>query len=121
MGEEYQSPLIVTGEVIFTPIERSGFVEQPTEVTDQFGRTSLETQRQWRDQKGFSLLQKIIFIDGRTGAQLHTENYTDETLYSSTQTTPPLSAYFELMDRRIPDFLNTLSSQRVRGTRFLLK
>ena len=121
MGEEYQSPLIVTGELLFTPIERSGYVEQPVDTVDQYGRHSSETVRQWVDRKGFSLTQKIIFIDGRTGIQLHTESYTDETLYGSQLNTPALSAYFELMDRRIPDFLNTLSSQRIRGIRYLLK
>ena len=121
LGEEYQSPLIVTGQVLFTEVERSGFVEEPRETIDNMGRKSVESVRQWRDRKGFSLSQKIIFIDGHTGAQLHSENYTDETLYSSSTNTPPLSAYFELMDKRIPDFLNTLTSQKIKGTRFLVK
>jgi hypothetical protein len=37
------------------------------------------------------------------------------------QNTPALSSYFELMDRFVPSFLNALSSQKVRGTRVLLK
>jgi hypothetical protein len=32
-----------------------------------------------------------------------------------------LSSYFELMDDVIPRFLNVLSTQKVRGTRVLLK
>jgi hypothetical protein len=121
LGEEFQGPLIVTGEILFVPIERSGFVETPQSTIDEFGRQTTQTTRVYRDQRGFSLTQKIIFIDGRTGVQLHTEEYTDETLYPSTQNTPALSAYFELMDRRIQDFLNTLSSQKIHGSRFLLK
>jgi hypothetical protein len=35
--------------------------------------------------------------------------------------TPALSSYFELMDKLIPSFLNALSTQKVRGTRILLK
>jgi hypothetical protein len=42
-------------------------------------------------------------------------------LYPSTQNTPALSAYFELMDKLLPAFLNTLSTQKIRGTRFLVK
>ena len=34
---------------------------------------------------------------------------------------PPLSSYFELMDRLVPNFLSALSSQKVRGLRVLLK
>ena len=36
-----------------------------------------------------------------------------------TRQTPALSSYFELMDRLIPSFLSTLSSQKVKGTRIL--
>jgi hypothetical protein len=35
--------------------------------------------------------------------------------------TPALSAYFELMDKLLPGFLSTLSTQRIRGTRTLIK
>ena len=38
-----------------------------------------------------------------------------------TSTTPALSSYFELMDRLIPNFLSTLSSQKIKGTRVLLQ
>jgi hypothetical protein len=34
---------------------------------------------------------------------------------------PALSSYFELMDRVIPAFLGTLASQKIRGTRVLLR
>ena len=37
------------------------------------------------------------------------------------QNVPALSSYFELMDDVIPRFLNVLSTQKVRGTRVLLK
>ena len=64
---------------------------------------------------------KFIFIDGRTGAQLYSETYHEESLYPSTQNTPALSSYFELMDKLLPSFLNTLSTQKIRGSRVLLK
>src|SRR5512134_887775 len=38
IGEEYQNPLIVTGTVLFTPHQASGFVMDNREVYDQFGR-----------------------------------------------------------------------------------
>jgi len=40
---------------------------------------------------------------------------------TSTQNTPALSAYFELMDKVLPSFLTTLNTQRIRGTRILIK
>jgi hypothetical protein len=42
-------------------------------------------------------------------------------LYSAQTNTPALSSYFELMDRLIPSFLSTLSSQKIKGTRILLQ
>ena len=121
IGEEYQNPLIVTGVVYFTDINKSGIVESPREVLDPMGRRQVVSVRQWMDRKGFAIAPKFIFIDGRTGTQLYSDSYREETLYSAAQNTPALSSYFELMDRLIPGFLNTLSSQKIKSTRVLLK
>ena len=72
------------------------------------------------ERKGFSLDGRFIFIDGRSGATLHSESFNEQILYNANQTTPALSSYFELMDRLIPSFLSTLSSQKIKGTRILL-
>jgi hypothetical protein len=45
----------------------------------------------------------------------------EEILYSAQTNTPALSSYFELMDKMLPSFLSTLSMQKIRGTRVLLK
>jgi hypothetical protein len=121
IGEEYQSPLIVTGTVMFTPHQRSGFVQREQEVYDSFGRRRVVPIRTYMERKGFILKPKFVFIDGRTGTTLHSETFREEILYNANQTTPALSSYFELMDRLIPSFLSTLSSQKIRGTRVLLK
>ena len=52
---------------------------------------------------------------------MYSESYREEVLYNAQQNTPALSSYFELMDRLVPNFLSTLSSQKIRGTRVLLK
>ena len=121
IGEEYQSPLIVTGTVMFMPHQRSGFVQREEEVYDSFGRRRVMPIRTYQERKGFILKPKFIFIDGRTGTTLYSESFREEVLYPATQTTPALSSYFELMERLMPSFLNTLSSQKIRGTRILLK
>lgn len=121
IGEEYQNPLIVTGTVMFTPHQRSGFVQREQEVFDSLGRRRVVPIRTYMERKGFILKPKFVFIDGRTGATLHSETFREEILYNANQSTPALSSYFELMDRLIPSFLSTLSSQKIRGTRVLLK
>lgn len=121
LGEEYQSPLIVTGTVYFTPHQRSGMVTRQRELYDEFGRRQVAPVRAYRDRRGYVLSPKFIFIDGRTGATLYTERHREEILYDAARNTPALSSYFELMDRLIPSFLGTLSAETIKGTRILLK
>ena len=121
IGEEYQNPLIVTGSVLFTAHARSGFVQREQEVIDQVGRRRVVPVRTYMERKGFILQPKFVFIDGRTGTTIYSESYKEEVLYSPQQATPALSSYFELMDRLVPSFLSTLSSQKIKGSRILMK
>jgi hypothetical protein len=107
--------------VMFTPQERSNRVLRPREQYDQFGRRVVQNDSVYMERKGFMLRTKFIFIDGRSGTELYKQTYTEDIFYNATQQTPALSSYFELMDRLIPSFLGTLSSQKVKGTRFLLQ
>ncbi len=121
IGEEYQNPLIVTGTILFTPHERVGMVQREQEYFDAVGRRRVVPVRTYMQRKGFILRPKFVFIDGRTGTTLYSESFREEILYSPQQNTPALSSYFELMDRLIPSFLSTLSTQKIRGSRILLK
>lgn len=121
VGDEMQQPLIVTGTISFRPQQRSGFVQRERETFDALGRRVVQPERTYMERKGFVLRPNFVFIDGRTGETLHAETFREEVLYNSNQTTPPLSSYFELMDRLLPSFLNTLTAQKVRGSRTLLK
>jgi hypothetical protein len=121
IGEEYQNPLIVTGTVLFMPNTRTGYVSRDVEQYDNFGRRRVIPMRTYMERKGFVLRPKFVFIDGRTGATVYSESYREEVLYNAQTNTPALSSYFELMDRLVPNFLSALSSQKVRGTRVLLR
>ena len=121
VGEEFQQPLIVTGTVMFTPQQRNQMVQRDEEVFDSFGRRSTRPVRSFQERKGFQLEGRFVFIDGRTGTTLHSQSFGELVMYPSQQSTPALSSYFELMDRLIPTFLSTLSSQKVKGTRILLQ
>ena len=121
IGQEYQGPLIITGSVLFAEVTRSGVISKPRQYTDQMGRVQVEEKREFANQKGYSLTPKFVFIDGRTGTQLYSESFHEEALYSESQNTPALSSYFELMDKLLPGFLNTLSTQKIKGTRVLIK
>jgi len=120
IGEQYNSPLIITGSVLFTDVSRSGMVSKLQGYTDSMGRPAYEERREFANMRGYALTPKFVFIDGRTGAQLYAEGFYEESLYAETQNTPALSSYFELMDKLLPSFLNTLSTQKIQGTRVLL-
>lgn len=120
IGEEYQQPLIVTGTVLFMPQKRSQVQQTEEEVFDNLGRRRAVPVRRLVERQGFGLSGRFIFIDGRTGATLHSQTFVEQVLYDASRQTPALSSYFELMDRLIPNFLATLSSQKIKGTRILL-
>jgi len=113
--------LIVTGTVLFMERSTSNMVTRQNERLDAFGRRQVDQQREFVDRKGYVLRPKFVFIDGRTGATMHSETHREEVLYNGNQNMPALSSYFELMDRLVPNFLTALSSQKIRGTRVLLK
>jgi hypothetical protein len=106
---------------MFTPQARNQMVQRDEEVFDSFGRRSTRPVRSFQERKGFQLEGRFVFIDGRTGTTLHSQSFGELVMYPSQQSTPALSSYFELMDRLIPTFLSTLSSQKVKGTRILLQ
>ena len=122
LGEEYQQPLVVTGKLGFQDQNRSGF--QPVENVvrrPSDGRPTLVRGNRYQERKGFSLSADFYFIDTRTGETLHKERFTEEVLYSEDQRVSPLSSYFELMDRLLPNFLGVITPQKIRGTRVLLR
>ena len=120
IGEEYQQPLIVTGTVMFTSRQQTQMQQREQEVFDTLGRRRTVAERRLVERKGFGLTGRFIFIDGRTGTTLHSQGFTESILYDANRQTPALSSYFELMDKLIPNFLATLSSQKIKGTRILL-
>jgi len=122
IGEEYQTPLIVTGRVGFEAQNRSGFQAEERVIRDPgSNRPRLVRGNRYMERKGFSLAADFYFIDGRTGQALHKEKFTEEVLYGEEQKVSALSSYFELMDRLLPNFLGVISPQKIRGTRVLLK
>ena len=120
VGEEHQQPLIVTGTVLFESRSNTRSRQTEQEVTDALGRRRTVATRSVTEQKGFGLNTRFIFIDGRTGTLMSSQTFEEGVMYDANRQTPALSSYFELMDRLIPSFLATLSSQKIKGTRILL-
>lgn len=121
IGEEFQQPLIITGRLGFDAQNRSGFQAEERVIRDPAsGRQRLVRGNRYLERKGYSLSAEFQFVDGRSGQTLHKEKFTEEVLYGEDQKISPLSSYFELMDRLLPNFLGVISPQKIRGTRVLL-
>jgi hypothetical protein len=122
VGEEFKGPLIVTGRVNFEEQNRSGYASDERVVRDPgTGQPRLVRGNRYLERKAFALTAEFVFVDGRTGETLHKEKFTEEVLHNEEQKVSPLSSYFELMDRVLPNFLGVISPQKVRGTRILLR
>jgi hypothetical protein len=122
IGEEYKNPLIVTGRLAFEQQSRSGFAADERVVRDpSTSSPRLLRGNRFLERKAFSLTADFYFVDGVTGKMLHKEKFQEEVLYSEDQKISPLSSYFELMDRLLPNFLGVISPQKIRGTRVLLE
>jgi hypothetical protein len=121
MGEEYQQPLIVAGKLNFESQNRSGFQPDERVVRRADGQPTLVRGNRYMERKGFTLSADFFFIDSKTGELLHKERFSEEVLYSEDQRVSPLSSYFELMDRLLPNFLGVITPQKIRGTRVLLR
>jgi hypothetical protein len=106
---------------MFTEVSKSGMVTRPQMYVDPQGIEQYRSVPQYSDLKGYALTPRFVFIDGKTGTEIYSETYHEEALYPTGQNTPALSSYFELMDKLLPSVLNTLSTQRIRGSRTLLK
>jgi hypothetical protein len=121
MGEEYQQPLIVSGRLSLESQNRSGFQPEERVVRTPSGQPTLVRGNRYMERKGFTLSADFLFIDSKTGQTVHKERFSEEVLYSEDQRVSPLSSYFELMDRLLPNFLGVITPQRIRGTRVLLR
>jgi hypothetical protein len=121
LGEEYQQPLIISGRLDFDTQNRSGFQSEERVVRSPSGRPTLVRGNRYTERKGFTLSADFVFVDGKTGELIHKERFTEEVLYAEEQRVSPLSSYFELMDRLLPNFLGVITPQQIRGTRVLLR
>ena len=122
MGEEYQQPLIVAGKLDFESQNRSGFQPDERVVRSRDRPALARAQQPLHGAQGLRAVARTSTSSTRkTGELLHKERFSEEVLYAEDQRISPLSSYFELMDRLLPNFLGVLTPQRIRGTRVLLR
>ena len=122
IGEEYQNPLIVTGTCCSRRARRAGFVQRETEVYDGLGRRRVVPVRTYMERKGFILAAEV---------HLHRRPHRRDDAFgrfaqrgSALQREAEHAGAVVVLRADGPagsDFLSTLSSQKIKGTRILLK
>jgi hypothetical protein len=97
LGEEYAEPLIVTGTV--------GFRSAGHRMEERsLGRRTI---RLWHP--GFTLMLRLVLIDGRTGRMLDSVPMRQRKAYATDDRESPLSMYFKLMNETMPSVLDTFA------------
>lgn len=116
MGEEYRADLIISGQVTFAAVDRSGFVTQEY-ISPMTGRRSIQSI--YVDRTGYTLRLDLIYMRGADGMLLYdTSFFQDEIVL--TDESDPLSIFFILSERFNEGFLGILLPQIRTEVRYLL-
>ena len=116
MGEEYRADLIISGQVTFATVDRSGFVTQEY-ISPTTGRRTIRSV--YIDRTGYTLRLDLIYMRGADGMLLYdTSFFQDEILL--TDESDPLSVFFILSERFNEGFLGILLPQVRTEVRYLL-
>jgi hypothetical protein len=116
MGEEYRADLIISGQVTFAAVDRSGFVTQEY-ISPMTGRRSIRSV--YVDRTGYTLRLDLIYMRGADGMLLYdTSFFQDEIVL--TDESDPLSIFFILSERFNDGFLGILLPQIRTEVRYLL-
>lgn len=121
VGEEYQNPLVLTGIVVLSAERHTDVRYRQRESFDDEGPRRVEMSRIAAEVETGTLTARSIYIDGPTGAIVHTHTFREDTSHAASQTVPALSSYFELMARLVPEVLGTVSDHTAVGSRTLLR
>lgn len=117
LGREYDVDLIVSGEVIFSRKDASGFydVDTVSASTGQKVRSS-----EFIEQERFTYALDIIFMDGATGELRFRDRLQRSAVFRGTQN-DPVTAFYDLNDALVPDVLGIVRSRRKEDVRLIFK
>ena len=115
IGREFNADLIVAGEVNFTGIDTSGFVQEEI-VSAATGRRSVRTR--YVERTNFKLRLDLIFLNGRDGSLLYQTTFSQDEMLDAEEA-DALSAFYALADRFLDGYLRILTPGEQVETRTL--
>jgi len=119
MGENYRSPLILTGRTRVASKDVSGFVQE--RVRDRYNMDRELTVTRFRKRYAYTILLDLYFIDGSSGDQVYTEQLQNEVTRTELDDLSPLSVFYSMMDEIMPQITSIVSPPTVVLERYLLE
>lgn len=117
LGAEYEADLIITGEVQYDVLDRSGFVQEEV-ISPTTGRRTVRSV--YLERTGFGLRIDLIFLRGSDGALIYDTRTTQDEIFEG-EGADPMNVFFELLERSRDEFLRILTPGERVETRFLFR
>jgi hypothetical protein len=116
IGRRYGADLILSGEIFFESVDRSGFVQEDyvSPVTGQRLRRTRYAERE-----SFDLSLDLVFIWGKSGEVAYKDVYDEEALYGE-RGADHLSVLHALVTKLEPDIIGILTPRWRSDVRYLL-
>lgn len=115
IAEEYGADLVVSGRIVFTSADRSGFVSEDTisPITGQKVRSTRFAERE-----EFTLETGLWFFKGANGSFLYEDTFRNRQVYDG-KSNDALQIFYSLTERLTPDLIGVVVSQRRQESRFI--
>lgn len=112
--KDSEADFMVTGAVIFTSSDRSGY--EADWVTNRYGYTY--PRRVYVDRLGYTFSLGLMLVDLNTGEVVMEKTYEDDGYAEGT--TDEISIFFEMAGSKIDECMESIQGPKVRTKRFLL-
>jgi hypothetical protein len=115
LAEEFRADLIISGQILFTTVDRSGFVEGEY-ISPTTGRRTIRTY--YADRTGYTLKLDLIFVRGSDGRLVYDTSFVQDVMVN-TDESDPLSIFFDLAERFHDSYLSIMAPQTRTEIRYL--
>ncbi|TDI31685.1 MAG: hypothetical protein E2P03_07600 [Acidobacteria bacterium] len=115
LAEEFRADLIITGRILYTSVDRSGFV-QGEYISPTTGRRTIRSY--YVDRTGYTLKLDLIFVRGSDGQLVYDTSFIQEVILD-TDESDPLGVFFDLAERFHDNYLAVMVPRSRTEIRYL--
>ncbi len=115
LAEEFRADLIISGQILFTTVDQSGFV-QGEFISPTTGRRTIRSY--YVDRTGYTLKLDLIFVRGSDGQLVYDTSFVQDMILN-TDESDPLSVFFDLAERFHDSYLGIMVPRSRTEIRYL--